>query len=886
MSSVDKISQFISPEILQEIRDSFLQKYGLGICVYDCQGEPLTAAAIELPSLANLNPEEKEWFRIFYDVKDALAGLPQGADETLMQQFAFGLLVRCIFAVGMNGKLFGYACIVDVRRVVEKKENAAFFNDLKDIYQARSSISALLDEETTAISGDHLRWNQELRDVLQLFLEAGKARAHIDKLTDAPEHIDKLTDAPAPDPSIAEAGAGILFCTANGVIIEALPDAAELLGYNTPEDLCDLNFLSDLVVDVDNRAQLAALIESKNSDPAAAVLFRKDHSHIEVTLQFIPQQAGNVLLGFECQLVAQPTPQLDKMQEYEQDQTAIGLIAERTSDLDEFELAADFKDMDLYPNAHAAKKVNADAAGKPPMSLEKGSPIASALAGISHLLEASATPMFLVDAKERIQLWNGAMAALLGLPAKSVLKKNVSILLVANIQATWQRWRTKLLKSPPGAVLKPKVLLPLIKKDKAVALSAVELSVIDLFGKKYLAVALKPHDEISATRTSNEKKSREENAVPEGESGEALESLEELQHHYKNVRAQFSQIAEILSANVSNIYLESLQNEESKKRYTSIKRVADISAYIERNLAYFTQQVEPNVQRVDVNYILGEIVDRLQQFLPLNIELQANFAESLAKVSADPDMLVHALGSICKNAIDAMPGGGVLAIETTMDADKKNVVVAIRDTGVGFSDLEKRRLTQPFQTSKRSALGKGLGLAAAYGIIKAHFGKLTAEPGAGGGACITVLLPAVNEQGETQRKRDEALPQHKAFILVIDDDIDLAEATAMTLTRDGNLVITSTSCSDGLAMFDMYRDEIDIIVIDNLLGESTGLQCAKQILNIDPDARFVFYSGADDDFALAEFIKSSGAGWLKKPFKTKELVEQIEKQLLTRKVHQ
>ena len=878
MSSVDKISHFISPEILNEIRDSFLQKYGLGVCLYDCRAVPLTVPSNALPSLAYLDVAEKELFHIFFNIKDDLADLPQNSREALTQQFADGLVLRSIFAINMNGKQFGYACIVDVRRFIEKAKDAGFLEDLNKIKQTRSSVKMLIDEEPSVVSSDYLHWNQELRDVLQLFIEAGKARAHIDNLIEAP--------APAAQQSIAEAETGILFCSADGIIIEALPDAAELLRYNAPADLCDLNFLNDLVVDADSREHLSAMIETKNFDPAAAVLLRQDKSRIDVTLQFIPQQAGELLLGFECQLVAQHSPQLDKVQEYEKDQTAIGLIAEQRGESDDFELVDNLHDFDVYQKPHAPKKEYAAAGGKLTDAAAREKANRSNMTSLSCLLDASATPMFLVDEKDRIQLWNGAMAALLDLPAKAVLKKNVSILLVANIQTTWQRWRTNLLKSQPGAVLKPKVLLPLIKKDKTVAMSAVELSKIDLFGKKYLAAALKPDAEMAADTESSELIAGNETPVPEAEAGASPESLAVLQRHYKNVRAQFSHIAESLAANVSNTYLQSLQNDESKKRYVSIKRIADVSAYIDRNLAYFTQDVKPTLRPVDVNYIIGEISERLQQFLPLNIELQANFAEPLGKVSADQDMLVHALGSICKNAIDAMPGGGVLAIETTKDADAKHVLVAIRDTGVGFSQKEKSRLMQPFQTSKRSSLGKGLGLAAAYGIIKAHLGDLTVEHQAGGGTIVTVSLPAVSERAAEQQHESEPAPQHKGFILVIDDDIDLAEATAMTLTRDGYLVITSTSCSDGLSMFEMYRDEIDIIVIDNLLGESTGLQCAKQILSVDSDAQFVFYSGADDDFELAGFIKSSGAGWLKKPFKTKELVEQIEKQLLAKNVHQ
>ncbi len=600
-----------------------------------------------------------------------------------------------------------------------------------------------------------------------------------------------------------------------------------------------------------------------------------------MALQFIPQQDDGAILGFECHLVAQETPFPDDIREYEKDQTAIGLIEEHLQSRDDFELVDNIESLEHVEPPRTPAKKRRD---EPPVFSARSrseSPFKPPIGALSNLVDASASPTIVVDTTDHIQLWNRAVGEFLNIPAQSVLGSEITHLLVTNFHATWKRWREKLLRSPDGSILKPKILLPLIKKDASVVMSNVRLSKINLFGDDYLVIALMP-GEKKEDKADREESVKGVQRVAAADSN--VDALADLQRHYKNVRLQFSQIAETLADNVSKIYLESLRNDESKKRYASIKRIADISAYIDRNLAYFTQEKKLNFAPTDINYIVGEINVRLQQFLPVNVELKANFEKSLNKVSADQDMLVHALGAICKNAIDAMPGGGVLTLETAMDESTDNVLIAINDTGIGFSNNVRKRLFEPFFSTKRSGMGKGLGLAAVYGIISAHHGSLTVENKPGEGTTVKVLLPAIVDNEEKQKVYEEEPSSHKGFVLVIDDEMDIAEATAMTLTREGYFVITSTSCSDGVAMFEMYRDEIDVVVIDNRLGESSGLECARQILNIDADAQFVFYSGADDDFELTGFIKKSGAGWLRKPFKTKELIAQIEKQLVDRKI--
>ena len=108
-------------------------------------------------------------------------------------------------------------------------------------------------------------------------------------------------------------------------------------------------------------------------------------------------------------------------------------------------------------------------------------------------------------------------------------------------------------------------------------------------------------------------------------------------------------------------------------------------------------------------------------------------------VSADPHYLMRAFLNLLVNALDVMPTGGILSLETACSGDG-NVRVTIGDTGPGVEREEAQALFKPFETSKPG--GTGLGLGIVRRIVEIHSGAVTLRPGKGGGTEAVVTLPA------------------------------------------------------------------------------------------------------------------------------------------------
>ncbi|HKO96066.1 MAG TPA: ATP-binding protein [Pyrinomonadaceae bacterium] len=128
------------------------------------------------------------------------------------------------------------------------------------------------------------------------------------------------------------------------------------------------------------------------------------------------------------------------------------------------------------------------------------------------------------------------------------------------------------------------------------------------------------------------------------------------------------------------------------------------------------------------------------------INFQENIPDDLPPVSGDPGQLQQVIIALSTNAVDAMPDGGVLSISA--ESNGSQVLVSIRDTGIGIPPEHLTKIFEPFFTTKEVGKGTGLGLAVCYGILTEHGGSLDVQSAVGIGTTFTISLPAVRDAEE------------------------------------------------------------------------------------------------------------------------------------------
>ncbi len=162
-----------------------------------------------------------------------------------------------------------------------------------------------------------------------------------------------------------------------------------------------------------------------------------------------------------------------------------------------------------------------------------------------------------------------------------------------------------------------------------------------------------------------------------------------------------------------------------------------------KNLLSLSRSAPMNVQSTN----LREVIDRClllvsHQLELLGIELQLKLAEELPRFSCDPSQIEQVLLALIMNAIDAMPHGGTLWIETRQINDETEIEIQVRDDGTGIASDILPHIFEPFVTTKENGRGVGLGLAISRGIIDRHNGSIEVASELGRGTTFTVTLPS------------------------------------------------------------------------------------------------------------------------------------------------
>lgn len=173
------------------------------------------------------------------------------------------------------------------------------------------------------------------------------------------------------------------------------------------------------------------------------------------------------------------------------------------------------------------------------------------------------------------------------------------------------------------------------------------------------------------------------------------------------------------------------------------------------SLLLFAQSPQPSRQKCDVNALLDKLLESKTALnTPENIRIIRQFSDEHPTGKGDSELLKQVFSNLIRNAIQAMPQGGELRLQTekTVEApaaddplqDKRQyIAITLSDTGVGISPENLGAIFNPFFTTKEK--GTGLGLSIAHNIIKAHQGTLDVESTEGKGTTFIVKIPCWNE---------------------------------------------------------------------------------------------------------------------------------------------
>jgi len=319
------------------------------------------------------------------------------------------------------------------------------------------------------------------------------------------------------------------------------------------------------------------------------------------------------------------------------------------------------------------------------------------------------------------------------------------------------------------------------------------------------------------------------------------------------------------------------QPQEVAESLGFIRQAARDGAQTVRRIQEFTRtrSIRP-FSPVDMNKVIREVVDLARprwkdQAQSCGVTYDVQVEEGpVPKVAGTAEELREAFLNLLNNALDAMPAGGRFTFRTATEGDR--VVVRAEDGGCGMSEETRRRVFEPFFSTK-GAQGNGLGLAVAWGIVTRHSGEIQVESTLGRGTTFVVGLPVPADLPvDAGAQAPATIPVGKR-VLVVEDNPEILHSLGDLLRESGCRVVEAPDGLAGIARLEAER--VDLVLTDLAMPGASGWEVATACREKFPSTPIGLITGFGDRLEPDKIERHGVRFVVAKPFTSTELLREV-----------
>ncbi|MDQ8154426.1 MAG: PAS domain S-box protein [Gemmatimonadota bacterium] len=315
------------------------------------------------------------------------------------------------------------------------------------------------------------------------------------------------------------------------------------------------------------------------------------------------------------------------------------------------------------------------------------------------------------------------------------------------------------------------------------------------------------------------------------------------------------------------------------------------AAELVRQILAYAGQGRVLCEPMDFGALVRDMTGLLRSTLSKKATLATERASALPPIEGDPGQIRQVVMNLIVNASEALGAhDGIVTVSTGVrDCDAeylrggvlddsldpgRYVFVEVSDTGCGMDAATMRRVFEPFFTTK--FLGRGLGMAAVLGILRAHRGTIHVRSELGFGSTFTVLFPAFEDpRVATPRAPRVSDPARnwrgEGRLLLVDDDDAVRRTGEALLRRLGFDVVTAADGREACDLFRARGAEFALVICDVAMPRMDGAATLHALRQMQPAVRVIMTTGHDGQAVLPELGDDAIAGFLQKPFDLQSL---------------
>lgn len=320
-----------------------------------------------------------------------------------------------------------------------------------------------------------------------------------------------------------------------------------------------------------------------------------------------------------------------------------------------------------------------------------------------------------------------------------------------------------------------------------------------------------------------------------------------------------------------------------------MKASAQRMANLTRQLLAYARGGRYMPQNISLSSFVEDTLPVIKHSIDSEIRLETDLAKDIFNVEADLTLMQMVLSAVVTNAAEAIESPGCIRISTNNEKVDKEashypdlkagfyVCLTIEDDGKGMDEETSSRVFEPFFTTKFQ--GRGLGMAAAYGIVKNHDGWIAVDSELGKGTAVRVFLPAVNIQTKLAQKPIPDLLKGSGTVLVIEDEETVMDINRQVLERLGYHVLQAATGTEAVEIARTYDGNIDLAILDVGLPDMPGRKVYQCIVETRPHLKVIVCSGYALDGDAQEILNVGAQGFIQKPFAFAKLATKLKETL-------
>ncbi|UKL13467.1 hybrid sensor histidine kinase/response regulator [Dissulfurimicrobium hydrothermale] len=499
----------------------------------------------------------------------------------------------------------------------------------------------------------------------------------------------------------------------------------------------------------------------------------------------------------------------------------------------------------------------------------------------------------LMDMDGKVAYWNSTAQKVFGYSSAEAVGRDLHTMLLPDEQIPAYIQAHKRFKETGISKFENKLVeFAAKKKDGERIFVEVSFSSVKIGGKPFFLGIIR---DITVKKKEEERRKRLDVKLRQAQKIESLGILAGgVAHDFNNLLMGVLGYAEIA-------LLKLTKESPARPAIQNIIEAAQKAAELSSQMLSYAGRGVFQLETVNLAKLIEETAHLLQSMVSRKVVLKLDLNYDILPVNVDPTQVRQVLMNLLINASEAIgERGGLISVstgvmhadraylsETYLDDDLKEgyyTYIEVSDTGCGMDSETVKKIFDPFFTTKFQ--GRGLGLAASLGIIRAHRGAIKVYSELGKGSTFKALFPCA--QGAFYDKREikpadslEAVGNN-IIVMVADDEESVRTIARMVLEEFGFKVITAKDGMDAVEKFKKYHDRIDVVILDLIMPHLSGDEVYREMRRISPDVKVVLSSGYSERDVISRFAGKKVMGFLQKPFKSSELLSKIKEALNTK----